>query len=383
MKKLLAFLFLFTSFLLPVMASAAEQNQQTQGKIDAYVFTAPSCIHCIKMKKEFLPQLKKKYKDRVNFIELDVTTQANNLRLIDLAKKYNSAAATPAFVVGNTYLLGYQQDIGLYAEAAIEQALNQAQTTKTIGQIDAKKSFREITFAAIVINGLIDGINPCAFAVIVFFVSFLTVYGYNRKEVFYVGAAYCAAVFLTYVLLGLGLFKILYTLQSFQLLIKIFYLLTALVCFVFFALSIYDFIVYQKTKNSKAMLLQLPAKMKTKMNKIIGFFLRDKEKTALRLTLAAFVVGFVISLVEAACTGQIYVPTIVLILKEPAFRVQAFAYLIVYNLMFIMPLLAVFIFSALGHKSEKINTLFKKNLGLAKLLLALVFLGLGIMIFLS
>lgn len=372
MKKLLIFVLLF----LPLAAFA-------QSKPDVYIFTSPTCGHCIKFKKDFYPELRKKYNKKVNFMEMDTSKEANNLKLIDLAKKYNNQPAVPALVVGDNFLLGYPEEIGLYAESAIDKALANSEITKVIGEVNVEKSFKDITFAAIILNGLIDGINPCAFAVIVFFISFLTVYGYNKKEVIYVGASYCLAVFITYILLGLGLFHVLYALEGFQMIIKAFYILTALVCFVFFGLSVYDFMMYQKTKDSKTMLLQLPASLKTRINKIIGFFLRDKEKSTFRLIVASLAVGFIVSLVEAVCTGQVYIPTIVLIMKEPAFRMQAIIYLLLYNVMFILPLLAVFILSAAGYKSEGMNSFFKKHLGITKLLLSLVFLGLGLMLILN
>lgn len=111
--------------------------------------------------------------------------------------------------------------------------------------------------------------------------------------------------------------------------------------------------------------------------------MRGKEgegRHPLRLIVAAFCVGILVSLVESVCTGQVYVPTIVLIMKDPHFRTRAVSYLILYNLLFILPLLIVFGFTLLGHKSEKVNSLFKKHLGITKLLLALVFLGLFIML---
>lgn len=352
-----------------------------QTKPDVYVFTSPSCVHCMKFKKEYYPQLKEKYQDKVNFKDMDTSIAANSIKLSDLAKQYNSTAAVPALVVGDNFILGYPEDIDLYSEAAIEKAIEHNQSTKTAGEVDVQKTFSQITLAAIITNGLVDGINPCAFAVIVFFVSFLTVYGYKRREVIYVGSAYCLAVFTTYILLGLGLFKVLYALESFQILIKVFYILTALVCFLFFVLSVYDFLMYRKTKDGKAMLLRLPDNLKTRINKIIGFFLRNKEERhPVRLVIASLAVGFIVSLVEAVCTGQVYIPTIVLIMKDPNFRLQASLYLFLYNLMFILPLLAVFILSAVGYKSEGINNFFKKHLGIAKFLLALVFLGLGLML---
>jgi len=370
MKKFIAALLL----MLPLAAAA-------QNLPDVYVFTSPTCVHCMKFKKEFYPQLKEKYAGKVNFINMDTSDAANSLKLVDLEKQYDSPPAVPAIVTGDSFILGYPEEIISKSGPAIDKAIAKNEGVKKTADVNVNQSFNKITFAAIITNGLVDGVNPCAFAVIVFFVSFLTVYGYNRKEVIYIGSAYCFAVFVTYILLGLGVFNVLYSLSGFQLLIKIFYILTAAVCFIFFILSVYDLWMYTRTKDSKTMLLQLPTNLKLRIHKIIGFFLRNKEERhPLRLLLASLVVGFLVSLVEAVCTGQVYIPTIVLIMKDPAFRLKANLYLLLYNLMFILPLLGVFAFSVIGYKSEGINNFFKKHLGITKFLLAIVFLVLGLML---
>ena len=208
----------------------------------------------------------------------------------------------------------------------------------------------------------------------------MTVYKYTRREIIVVGLSYCAAVFAAYVFIGLGLFRFLYAMQGFYWVIKAFYILTALVCLVFFALSIYDFWVYKKTKKADKMLLQLPQNLKVRIHKIMGFFLRDKHESMWRLTLAALAVGFCVSLVEAVCTGQVYLPTVVLIMQDPAYRVKAVIYLLLYNFMFIVPLLAVFALAVAGYESRGFNDFLKKHLGLTKLLLCVVFLGLFILL---
>ena len=376
MKKLFVFFWLILGLLLPASLYAQE-------KVEFALFVSPTCVHCNKLKAEYWPQLKEKYKDTVNFTEYDVSVDGNNLVLSETAKAYGKENfGYPAAVVGSTFLLGYPNEIGQYAEAAIEKArlLNEKTNVKISLAQDTVGAFKKITFWAIVGSGLVDGINPCAFAVIVFFISFLTVYKYNRKEIILVGAAYCFAVFCAYLLLGLGLFKFLYAMQGFSYVIKAFYIVTAGLCFVFFALSIYDFWVYQKTKKSDGMILQLPQSLKVRIHKIMGFFLRDKNKSAWRLTLAALAVGFGVSLVEAVCTGQVYVPTCVLIMQNPEFRMKAIFYLVLYNLMFVVPLITVFVLALLGYESKGFNEFFKKHLGITKLLLCLVFLGLFVLL---
>lgn len=360
---------------------------QEEEKVDFVLFVSPTCVHCNKLKREYWPVLKEKYKDSVNFIEYDITVPGNNLVFSDTAKAYGvEQLGFPAAVVGSTYLMGYPTEIGTYAEAAIEKA--QLLHEKTTLVLNAQKNkeeavkadFKKITFWAIVGAGLVDGINPCAFAVIVFFISFLTVYKYTRREIILVGASYCVAVFAAYFLLGLGAFKFLYALRGFSYVIKTFYILTALLCLAFFVLSIYDFCVYTKTKKSDGMILQLPQGLKVRVHKIMGFFLRDKQKSTFRLVLAALAVGFCVTLVEAVCTGQVYLPTCVLIMQDPQFRVRAALYLVLYNLMFIVPLVAVFVAALIGYESKRFNDFLKNHLGLIKIILCVVFLGLFLLL---
>lgn len=382
MKKILRVL-LGAVLLLGGAAAAQAEIKLAEDKPNFVLFVSPSCVHCNKLKAEYWPGLKEQYKDSVNFIELDISQGGNNLIFAETAKAYGvQEMGYPAAAIGSTFLMGYPTEIKTYADAAIEKAmlLNEKTTLVQTDAQDPQKAFSKITLWAIIGSGLVDGINPCAFAVIVFFVSFLTVYKYTRKEIIVVGTAYCAAVFAAYVLIGLGLFKFLYAMSGFAYVIKGFYILTAAVCLLFFVLALYDFWVYKKTGKAEKMLLQLPTNLKVRIHKIMGFFLREKHDSSIRLTLAAFAVGFAVSLVEAVCTGQVYLPTVVLIMQDPAFRVKAWLFLLLYNLMFIFPLVLIFVLSILGYESKGFNDFLKKHLGLMKLLLCCVFLGLFLLL---
>lgn len=382
MKKILRVL-LGAVLLLGGAAAAQAEVKLSEDKPNFVLFVSPSCVHCNKLKAEYWPGLKEQYKDSVNFIELDISQGGNNLIFAETAKAYGvQEMGYPAAAIGSTFLMGYPTEIKTYADAAIEKAmlLNEKTNLVQTDAQDPQKAFSKITLWAIIGSGLVDGINPCAFAVIVFFVSFLTVYKYTRKEIIVVGTAYCAAVFAAYVLIGLGLFKFLYAMSGFAYVIKGFYILTAAVCLLFFVLALYDFWVYKKTGKAEKMLLQLPTNLKVRIHKIMGFFLREKHDSSIRLTLAALAVGFAVSLVEAVCTGQVYLPTVVLIMQDPAFRVKAWLFLLLYNLMFIFPLVLIFVLSILGYESKGFNNFLKKHLGLMKLLLCCVFLGLFLLL---
>ena len=402
MKKFL-FALLAIFFCLP-LAFADEQ------KMEIALFTSPSCGHCQKFKREYLATLKQDFQDKVKFVEFDVSKPEDSIIFHDTMLEYGYGVenmGVPAMIIGKSVLMGYPAQIRTEGPSAILKALREGETTfyGTQAQIKeckinqekekelcedggkssaleaAQSMFKRISFWAIIVAGLVDGINPCAFAVIVFFISFLSVYKYDKKEIILVGSAYCGAVFIAYILIGLGLFNFLYKMSSFYYVMWGFKWLTILLCALFFVLSLYDFIVYQITKNADKVVLQLGKGYKEKIHKIIRYFLRDKNKSAPRLFCAAVVVGFLVSLIEAVCTGQVYLPTIAVILKEANQDFwRAMIYLLTYNLMFIVPLVIIFALSVLGYESKTFNEFLRKHLGFTKLALCLLFLGLLILL---
>ena len=92
---------------------------------------------------------------------------------------------------------------------------------------------------------------------------------------------------------------------------------------------------------------------------------------------SAFITGFLVSLLEAVCTGQAYIPTISFILKTTPLKRQAIEYLLLYNLMFIVPILIIFAFSVLGVSSGQFSKFFKKHLLKIKIIMAVSFFGFG------
>ncbi len=65
-----------------------------------------------------------------------------------------------------------------------------------------KRHADKITLGALIVAGLVDGINPCVFATLVFFMSVLAVSGIRGRKLLLFGSVYCLACFLTYLLLG-------------------------------------------------------------------------------------------------------------------------------------------------------------------------------------
>jgi len=61
-------------------------------------------------------------------------------------------------------------------------------------------------------------------------------------------------------------------------------------------------------------------------------------------------------------------------------QAAAIGYLLVYNVMFIVPLLAILAMTYFGVRSETLGTMLRKRLALAKFGMAALFAGLGVLV---
>ena len=233
--------------------------------------------------------------------------------------------------------------------------------------------FRSMSWVTVVLAGLVDGINPCAFATLIFFISYLSLSGRKGKEILLVGTAFTIGVFLAYLLIGLGFYRILDLLGNWlSILGKIVYGITAVLCLVFSVLSFSD---YLKTKKGDLgdMALKLPDKLRSRINETIR-----KGRNIESYALGAFGTGLVVSLLELACTGQVYLPTIIYVSSVPELRLQSVGYLILYNVMFILPLIIIFILAFYGTSSKQLTTFIQKRGSGIKLAMSILFLVLAI-----
>lgn len=229
--------------------------------------------------------------------------------------------------------------------------------------------FEKMGWLAVVLAGLVDGLNPCAFATIIFFVSYLSLSGKKGKEILITGASFTLGVFIAYLVVGLGFYKVLDLISGFTSVIsKVVYIFTAVLCLVLAVLSIRDFIKVRQGDLSD-MALKLPEPLRKRINQTVR-----QGRKASSYVLGAFVTGLLISLLELACTGQIYLPVIISMSSVPEMRAQALLYLVLYNLMFIVPLVVVFILAFYGTSSKQFTDFLRKHAGAVKIGMAVVFL---------
>ena len=285
--------------------------------------------------------------------------------------------ATPALFVGREYLIG----ANITSEALLALAEKYASTgvARAWADFDPKAAeqsiierFRSFGVLTVVFAGLVDGLNPCAFATLVFFVSYLTLSGRKGREILTVGAAFTLGVFLAYLAVGLGFYKVLDLLGDLLTTLgRWVYGLTGLFCAV---LAVFSFLDFLKARRGEVgdMTLNLPHGLRMRINAVIR---RGRESRA--FVAGAFVTGVVVSFLELACTGQVYLPTIIFVISQPEMRVRAFTFLVLYNLLFILPLMVVFILAYYGTGSKQFTRFLQQRAAPVKLGMALLFAALA------
>ncbi len=236
------------------------------------------------------------------------------------------------------------------------------------GILERYRGFRPV---AVTLAGLLDGVNPCAFATLLFLLSYLAHTGRSRGQILAVGLCFTAAVFLTYLATGLGLLTFVRSLSSFRALSRFVYLGGALLALGLAIANLYDFVLCLRGRTRDTT-LQLPLFLKRRIHTSI----RTRLGVGMAAT-AAFGTGAVVSLLELACTGQVYLPTLMYVAQAPGAQFGAVCYLVLYNLAFILPLVAVFGVTYLGVGSRQLEGILRRKMAWVKLGLALLFLGLG------
>lgn len=290
----------------------------------------------------------------------------------------------PALFIGDQAWIGEEEITSTNLEPVLEQLSADGSEAfwrnfdPETGTNALVERFKSTGWLAIVLAGLVDGINPCAFATIIFFISYLTLSNKKGKEILITGAAFTIGVFVTYLLVGLGFYKVLDLVRNTLTIIsKIVYGLTAVICLVLAFMSVKDYFKARKGQIED-MSLKLPDPLRKRINSTI----REGRKAS-SYYLGAFVTGVLISLLELACTGQIYLPTIIFMTSVPELRGKSIGYLLLYNLMFIIPLIVVFILAYYGTTSKDLTNFFKKHTATVKLCMAFVFIGLAIWLLVS
>jgi cytochrome c biogenesis protein CcdA len=192
------------------------------------------------------------------------------------------------------------------------------------------------TLGTVLIAALIDSINPCAIGVLILLVSVMILNKSNRSRMLTLGTFYILAVMLTYLAAGLGLT---YFFTTIPLAVTVYIsIAVALIIILAGLIEIKDFYWY-----GKGFSLSISPNMAKKIHKFT-------ESISIP---GIILLGVFVSAVELPCTGGPYL-AIILLLSQ-SFDITAFSLLLLYNIIFVLPLIIILLLVLLGVKIQNIK----------------------------
>lgn len=362
-------------------------NTKIRKKLLICEFRKSGCKNCDRLSLG-LKYLKKKFPDRIIIENYNIKDRNAKIRHEAFCIKYEVDdqlhLVTPAVFFGDYALVGEKALDNLDIVSVVAKILAQKDyyPTKKITEKDLEEAekkisqrFELITWTGVLGAGLLDGVNPCAFITIVFLLSYLSLMKYRRKHIALVGLSFSLAVFLTYLAIGLGFLKFVESIQEIPYLTEIVYYLAISLLMIIGILNLKDY--YNIKKGSlKDMNLKLNDSLRQRINSLI------REKVKLKhYIIGAFGLGFAISILELACTGQVYLPTLLFIIQTQGFKLKAVLLLIAYNLAFIIPLLIIFTIFWRGSTEKSISQWLTQQGANIKLAIGVLFILLSVLLY--
>ncbi|MBQ4481511.1 MAG: hypothetical protein II943_12830 [Victivallales bacterium] len=363
------------------VADATKAN--TAPKRLLYVETAENCQHCERQSREL--DLLAREMPGLEVTRFEVTTPEGQIMLARVKRHFNLATTdenlAPIVVWNGGFVSGRIATVEELAGALKGQEASETPFwEKDITEEEREELHEEqraylknVTVWTILGGGLVDGINPCTFATSIFLIGYLLYLKRRRHFVLAVGLCFCAGVFVSYLLFGVGLSFIGDFLTRFRILKVLIYGFFALVGFVFAVLHLRDAIRYRRSGKATDMSMGLDTQTHRKIHDRIHSWSKMTGWLALP---GAVVLGCVVSSMEFVCTGQVYLPMIMAIIAE-GFDWRAFQLLLLYNLAFILPLIGVTLLAYFGVGANKLTKFAKDNVFQTKLLMTVLFLVLG------
>jgi len=216
-------------------------------------------------------------------------------------------------------------------------------------------------FLLVTAGALIDSFNLCAVTILLLTVGFLFSVGQFQSAIFKIGVAFILGIFLVYLLIGLGILHTLYLFNTPNFMAEI----GALILIVFGIITLIN-----EFFPAFPLKLKIPQAAHTKIAKLM-------VKASFP---SAFMLGAFVGLCAFPCTGGPYLMVLGL-LHDKVTYLKGFAYLIYYNLLFVLPLIIILLIASNKNLLEKIQAWREKEGKEIKFISGLTMIILGVIIF--
>lgn len=228
---------------------------------------------------------------------------------------------------------------------------------------DIKTNFSEsLTMPILIGAALVDSINPCEFAVLLILIATILASG-NKRRALFSGLAYSASIFISYFLMGLGLYSVISSFGTPVVFMKIIGGIAVLIGL----FNIKDYFWY-----GKVFLMEVPLSWRPKMKSLVR---------SITGPLSAFLIGFIVSLFLLPCTSGPYIVILGMLGHGETF-LRAIWLLLLYNFIFILPMIIISIGMYFGMNVKKAEETRNKNLKLLHLIAGIIMVIMGVFLIL-
>lgn len=212
----------------------------------------------------------------------------------------------------------------------------------------------------VLFSSLLDSVHPCSFSILLITIAFLFGIQMSRKKILEIGGVYIAGIFVAYLSIGLGVLKILHLFNTPHFMGK----LGATLLIAFGIINLLG-----RFFPNFPIKLKLPDSAHRRMGELM-------ERASLP---AAFALGLLVGICQFPCMGGPYLMVIGL-LHDKLTYLSGFGYLALYNVVLILPLIAVLWISANETFVAKIGEWKKTNLKDVKLWAGIAMIIIGILV---
>jgi cytochrome c biogenesis protein CcdA/glutaredoxin len=321
LRQLLLALLLLAAALCSGGAPAfAQEKPQGAKPVDLVLFYGRGCPHCAAM-SDYLGTLKGRFPQlRVHAYE--VYFDGGNARLFErMADAYKiKIEGVPTAFIGDTVFAGYADEMQPALERVVQQCSVQG-CASPLSRVAGPARLRSLTLPAVLSGAAVDAINPCAFAVLIILITAVLGAGGRRRALF-AGLAFSLSIFLSYYAMGLGL----YSAVEAAGLTRALYIAVAALAIVLGLFNLKDYLWY-----GKWFVMEVPLAWRPKLKEII------RRVTSVP---GAFLIGFAVSLCLLPCTSGPYIVILGLLARTET-RLDAMLWLLLYNAVFIVPMIAI------------------------------------------
>jgi cytochrome c biogenesis protein CcdA len=213
----------------------------------------------------------------------------------------------------------------------------------------------------LVVAALTESLNPCAYSVLLLTIAFLFSMGRVRSDILKVGTVYILGIFLVYIGVGLGALQALHIFNTPHIVAKIGALLLLVLGFINLINAFFPKFPVK---------LSIPKSAHGAMAKLMG---KGSIPTA-------FVLGALVGLSEFPCTGGPYIVVLGL-LHDNATRLIGLAYLLLFNVIFVIPLVIFLLIASEKSLLEKVQAWKRSETGNMRFWSGVIMVVLGLIIF--